>query len=97
MLPIFILRVNTTLNCTVTFYFENLLAIGNSSFLTVYLEKSTIFATIKWQVLLLGEYRMDKKLIFSEGYNKYYRVSLPDETSNSGNTNLTNCSFYWGT
>lgn len=39
MLPIFILRVNTTLNCTVTFYFENLLAIGNSSFLTVYLEK----------------------------------------------------------
>lgn len=39
---------------------------------------------------------MDKKLIFSEGYNKYYRVSLPDETSNSGNTNFDKLLFLLG-
>ena len=26
---------------------------------------------------------MDKQLILSEGYNKYYRVSLPNDTLNS--------------
>lgn len=40
---------------------------------------------------------MDKKLIFSEGYNKYYRVSLPDETSNSGNVNFNKLLFFIGT
>lgn len=39
---------------------------------------------------------MDKKLIFSEGYNKYYRVSLSDETSNSGNTNFDKLLFFIG-
>ena len=40
---------------------------------------------------------MDKKLIFAEGPNKYYRVSLPDNTSNSGNADFNKLLFFIGT
>lgn len=40
---------------------------------------------------------MDKQLILSEGYNKYYRVSLPNDTLNSENVNFDKLLFFIGT
>lgn len=39
---------------------------------------------------------MDKKLIFAQGYYKYYRASLPIGTPNSGNENFENLLTFIG-
>lgn len=39
---------------------------------------------------------MDKKIIFNEGYNKYFRVSLPTGTTQIGNDNFEKLLFFIG-
>ena len=39
---------------------------------------------------------MDKKIIFNEGYNKYFRISMPTDTTQSGNDNFEKLLFFIG-
>lgn len=39
---------------------------------------------------------MDKKIIFNEGYNKYFRVTLPTGTGHNGNDNFEKLLFFIG-
>lgn len=39
---------------------------------------------------------MDKSIIFDEGYNKYFKVSLPEGTTSNGNVNFENLLYFIG-
>lgn len=40
---------------------------------------------------------MNKQLIFTEGYNKYYKVELPDQSSNINNDSFNKLLYFIGT